>query len=162
VANDDRYCTNCRAVIPRGSDVCPSCGVYAGDVFDGKLPRQQRRRGGVWLFSLLVIAAAAGAIWFTTFREPARLPRLDTGPVRVVGDRPGGARRAPGAKSNEAEAIQMLRRALTTEKAIKTDCLVITSQGFGGGAYRMTAFDRCQNTRLGRWQVDGQTAKVSR
>ncbi len=111
---------------------------------------------------MLVIVLAVAAIWFTTSRP--QLPRVETAPVRVVGDRPGGARRAPGAKINEAEAMQILRRALTTraDNPIKTDCLAIMSQGHDGSAYKLTAFDRCQSTKLGHWRVDAQTRSISR
>ena len=54
VADPERY-----AAIPEGASVCPACGVYAGDIFDGKLPKQRRSRAWWWL-ALIVVAATAG------------------------------------------------------------------------------------------------------
>ena len=73
---DERYCTECRAAIPEGASVCPACGVYAGDVFDGKLPRKRRSRAWWWL-ALIVVAAAAAwmlAPWPRETKPPRKLP----------------------------------------------------------------------------------------
>ena len=157
----DRYCTNCRAEIPPKADSCPVCGVYAGDVFDGTWPRK-KSRVGLWLTLLvLALAAAAAAVWFerktaATARDvPPELP-----PVRVVSDRPGGSRRAKGARVTEAEAVRLLRRRILSTTRISNDCLVLIGDR-GRSDYAFTAHDRCSEVRLGRWRVDPKSGEAS-
>src|SRR5215212_2009815 len=116
--NDERFCTNCRAPLADATD-CPACGVYAGDLFDGKIAKQGPRR--IWPYLLVLLLIAGGAAAWIWFRTETPIPyirsapvRLDTGPTRVVRDRPGGARKGAGAAINEAEAIRVLRRSLAT------------------------------------------------
>ena len=158
---EERFCSNCRAEVPPKAGTCPACGVFAGEVFDGTLPRK-RSRGILWFVAVLVLGAAAFAAWkfLPALRgdsTPSRPPE-----VRVVGDRPGGARRGSGAKLSEAEAIRLLRRHIVTANEIGADCVVTMSGGFDKGAYVLTAVDRCGHTRLGRYRVDGKTGAVTR
>jgi hypothetical protein len=81
--------------------------------------------------------------------------------VRVVHDRPGGARRASGAKINEAEAMRLLRRHLATTVSIPIACLAVMSHGPSKGDYFFTALNRCDSIRLGRWRVDGKSGAVA-
>ncbi len=161
---DERYCTNCRALLPPRADTCPACGVYAGDVFDGRVPKAQRVAGGGWrvgLLMLVLIAAGAGAWWWYTHR--AILPRTDTGSIRVVGDRPGGARRPAGAAISEPEAILTLRHYLAVQpEPVRGACLAVISHGYSNGYYSFDAVNSCARTRLGRWRVDAKTRVVSR
>jgi len=151
---EERYCTNCRAELPAGADTCAACGVYAGDVFDGKLPRQASRRagGGMWILIVLLIAggAAAGGWWWWT--RYGQFPKPDTGPIRVVGDRPGG-------NVGEAKAIVTLRHHLVGQT--KSECLALISRGYSNGYYSFDAVDSCQRTKLGRWRVDARSGSVS-
>ncbi|HEX2059924.1 MAG TPA: hypothetical protein VHK90_04225 [Thermoanaerobaculia bacterium] len=157
----ERYCSNCRAELPPKADACPACGVYAGDIFDGKMPREKKPSSwGFWAGMLLLACVGAGyAVWMN--RRPEQVPaRKETPPeVRVVRDRPGGARRAAGAKVTEAEAIRLLRRHLVTTRNVKNECLAILSAG--GGAYVFNVYDRCGEVRLGKWKVDTKTGAVS-
>ena len=155
-----RYCTNCRAEIPGRDEACPACGVFAGEVFDGRLPRRGRR--GRWVALFLAIAVAAVAIGWLLLQRRARPSEItEPPPVAVVSDRPGGTRRAPGAVMNEAEAIRILRRHFISS-GIANECIVIASQGIEGTDYRLTAINRCDETRLGQWVVDGKTERVRR
>ena len=157
--HEERYCSNCRTLIPRGVDNCPACGVYAGDVFDGKMPKQRRKsNGALWIVLLLVIASAGYWYWM----QRPRIPRADTGPVRVVGDRPGGARRAPGAVISEPEAVMTLRHYFAAqEHPIKSECIAVISKGFSGGHYTFDVVNGCDRSRLGRWRIDAKTRAVS-
>ncbi|HVS31532.1 MAG TPA: hypothetical protein VMS98_08750 [Thermoanaerobaculia bacterium] len=155
----ERHCTNCRAELPRGADACPQCGVFAGDVFDGRRPKPPRKPIAALPLILLVLAGAGGWWWYTQHQRRAQIPPMDSGSPGVVSQRPGGTRRATGAEINEAEAIRILRRSLSGR--VSAECLVVSSQGSEGGDYRLTAFDRCQNTRLGRFTVDGKSGKVT-
>ena len=152
---EDRYCTNCRAAIPAGTSVCPACGVFAGDVFDGKMPKQ-RAGGGGWgvgasMILVLLLAAAGGGWWWYT--RYGQFPTPDTGPVRVVGDRPGG-------NVGEAKATVTLRHYLAGQ--VKAECLAVISRGYTNGYYSFDAVDSCQRTKLGRWRVDAKSGSVSR
>jgi len=152
--SEERYCTNCRALIPRGSGVCPECGTYAGDVFDGKLPKAKRSSNSTFWIILLAAAVAAGGYWF--FSRRVALPRPDTGPVRVVGDRPGG-------EKQRAEAAMSLRHYFAGQpQPIKSQCLAIINRGYSNGYYNFDAVNSCDRTRLGRWKVDARTKAVSR
>jgi hypothetical protein len=167
---DGRYCSNCRAELTENVDACPECGVYAGDLFDERSLRPRTRRG----FAIALVVAvlvAAGTAFLLTMPEPPKLPWEKKEPtvvkrtppeVRVVGDRPGSAaRRAAGAKINEAEAIRLVRRHLVSTTNIANPCLVVMSNGPRSGDYYFTAFNRCDSTRMGRFRVDGKTSAVS-
>ena len=165
--SETRYCSNCRAVLPPRATACPSCGVFAGDVFDGRKPRPPRRGPSGLLFFLLVSAILGGAAWWF-YQEQARQAAARVAPppplpsVRVVTDRPGGARRATGAIISEAEAIRVLRRHLVATLKISNDCLGVMSALPRDGAYILTAVNGCDHTRLGRWRVDGKTSAITR
>jgi hypothetical protein len=165
--SETRYCSNCRAELPPRATECPACGVFAGDVFDGRKPRPPRRPSGLLFFLLVVVILGGAAWWFVQERQKQEAARLDTPPpplpsVRVVGDRPGGARRATGAAISEAEAIRVLRRHLVATLKISNDCLGVLSALPRDGAYILTAINGCDHTRLGRWRVDGRTSAVTR
>jgi len=168
MADADRYCANCRAVIPPRADVCPRCGVYAGDVFSGKMPKGGGRRAagggrgagsGRWLVVLVLLVAGGAAVWW--YVNQPTLPRPDTGPIRVVGDRPGGARRPAGAAISEPEAILTLRHHFATQE-VKSECVAVMSKGFSDGYYSFDVIDSCKRSRLGRWRVEAKTRAVSR
>ena len=146
--------------------MCPECGVYAGDYVEGQAIPPSKPHIGRWLSILLVVVLIAGAsVWLTKpdllplpipGKEP---PRVSPAPVRVVGDRPGGARKPQGAKISEPEAILRLRRHFT---AIDPKCVAILGKGYRDGAYLLTAVNSCDGTRLGQWRVDGRTGAVTR
>lgn len=158
---DERYCTNCRAELPAKADACPACGVFAGDVFDGRLPRQGRRRFLVPLMIGLLLGAGAFAFW--KFLPPRQEPATRELPsTRVVGDRPGGARRAAGAKINQAEAMRIARRHIVETAGVGADCVAMIGGGFEAGQWIVNAQDRCGEVRLGRYRVDGVSGRVTR
>ena len=155
----DRYCTNCRAELPDGADVCAQCGVFAGEVYDERRAQTKKVRWGPIL--LLLLAALAAAAWFYWHYRPRPQPLpLDKGPARVVTQRPGGSRKAAGATINEAEAIRTLRRELSTR--VKPECLVVTSEGPRAGGYDLAAYDRCERVRLGKFRIAGDGTLLSR
>ena len=160
----ERFCSNCRAALPPKATECAACGVYAGDLYDERVHRPKTR---VALFgALLVIATLAGgaAVWWNARGAlPAREKKVaDAPPVRVVGDRPGGARTRPGATLNEAEAIKRVRRHLVVTAGVKSECVALMGGAFRQGAYVVTAYDSCTSTRLGKWRVDGKSGDVAR
>jgi hypothetical protein len=163
---EERYCSTCRAVLPAGAAWCEKCGTDAGKVFDGKMPRR-KSSSRVWIAVLLALVAAGVGVFL--YRDDVRIPNMlrsspkfDTGPVRVVGQRPGGTHRAPGAKLNQPEAIRTLREYLVAHNDVKSECLAVAARGFQGGAYTLDAVDSCHTTKLGRWRVDGRTGEVGR
>lgn len=158
---ESRYCTNCRAELPRGADSCPACGVFAGDVFDGTWP-PRRTRTGLWLTLLAVALLLAGAAaWLArngVREETTPAPELPS--TKVVAGRPGGSRLAAGAKVTEAQAVRLLRRRLVESKKIRNDCIALLGVR-GGAAYTFIAHDRCAGVRLGRWRVDPRSGEAS-
>ena len=127
------------------------------DIYDDR-PLGPRARRSTWPWVLLVLAiAAAGAAYWYAHHQPARSARQALPPVHVVRDRPGGARSIAGAKINEAEAVLLLRRHFD----LADQCLAVIFNGEHGRVYRFTAFNSCDRTRLGQWQVDGWTKAVA-
>lgn len=158
----ERFCSNCRAELPPKADACPECGVFAGDVFDERSLRPRTRKS-FFVALIVVIAAVAAVSAYLSIPKPEPPPAPKSAPpsTRVVGDRPGGARRATGAKVTEAEATRLLRSHLASTTTITNTCLVVMSHGASKGAYFFTAYNRCDNVRLGRWSVDGKTGEVA-
>jgi hypothetical protein len=162
--NEPRYCSNCRAELSMDANTCTACGVFAGDVFDGRKPRRSRKPRGL-LFGLLVVAVLGGAgYWFSVNEDRAktraeREPSLPS--VRVVKDRPGGSRRATGATITEAEATRLLRRHLVATRKIRNECLAVLSRGPAAGGYTFSVANGCEGVRLGTWRVDGKTKEVA-
>lgn len=168
---DARYCSNCRAELARDVDACPACGVYAGDLFDERSLKPRTRRG-FWLALIGVIVLTGGmTAWLSQQETLPQMPwqkKATPAPVkrtppelRVVGDRPGTARRAAGAKINEAEATRVLRRHLVSTTNIANPCLVVMSNGPRKGDYFFTAFNRCDSIRMGKFRVDGKSGTVT-
>jgi hypothetical protein len=143
--SEGRYCSNCRAELPEGAVVCPVCGVYAGDVFDGKLPKQ-KRSFGIWVVIAGVLALIAAAALFVDQPRSAHKPL-----------------RAPVAKSlaGRAGAMQAVRQRLVSDQ-VPNECLAMMSKGMRDGAYIVDATDRCRHRTLGEWKVDAKTHAVTR
>jgi len=163
-AIDDRFCSNCREPLSDDATECSACGVYAGDLYDERVHRPKTRfRLFAILLAIALIGGGAAVWWNARHALPERGTSATEVPrVRVVGDRPGGARRGPGAVVNEAEAIRLVRRHLVETTGVRGDCVALLGQGFRGGVYIVNAHDRCTSTRLGRWRVDGKTGEVAR
>lgn len=166
---EERYCSNCRASIPEGSEVCQSCGVYAGDIFDGRFPADRERSRKRWKHAVIMVAAiVAGTalVWFglpLLSRQAKQEPRRASASVRVVRGRPG-EKPVPAGEVGEAEAIRRLRRALTTapHDPISDDCLVVMSKGRSGNAWILSAYNHCEQMKLGAWQVSVKNGTVTR
>lgn len=164
MTSEDRFCSNCRAPLAEDVTECPECGVYAGDLYDERVHRPKTRyRFFAVLLGIALLAGGAAVWWNARHALPERdTPGTDVPRVRVVGDRPGGAKRGKGAVVNEAEAIRLVRRHLVETTGIRSDCVALLGQGFRDGAYLVNAHDRCASTRLGRWRVNGKTGEVAR
>jgi len=132
---EERYCTECRAAIPKGESVCPACGVYAGDVFDGKLPKQRRR----WPWAVAIVAAIIALAWFIPVED--RRPRLSIVPKKSV--------------TSEHDAMIALRQFLTTSER-PSQCVALIAKAHSGNAYVISAVDRCKHTQLGQFAVDSK------
>jgi hypothetical protein len=139
---EERYCSNCRALLPDGASVCPACGVFAGDVFDGKMPRPKRAGGG-WLIVLIVLALAGGAFWYAMKTPPPvkHVPFVATVP------------------KNERDAIGAVRRYLTSTGA-RNECLALIGKGSRDGSYVVGAVDHCAHKSLGQFLVTAKSGKV--
>lgn len=113
------------------------------------------------LLVVLLVVAIAAAAWIYRSKIPGlhTEPKFDGGPVRVVRQRPGTTRRAPGAKLSEPEAVMTLRQHLAP-RVEKSECLAIAGRGFRAGAYEFDAVDSCARTKLGHFRVDANSAEV--
>jgi hypothetical protein len=143
-------CSNCDTPIPHGATSCPNCGVYAFD--EPPQPPAPPRR--VWwpLVAVVAIALIGVGFWAMQRREKPQTAPAKPLPVHVVRDRPGG-------NIAEAEAIRALRSHLAA-RGVPPDCIAILSNGLHGGAYQLTALDRCKQIKLGPWRVDAKTQEV--
>ena len=144
-------CTNCGAAVPRGSSVCPECGVFAGD-HPPHPPARRVARGGwrVGVALILLAVAGAGGWWWYSWRRA--MPHFDTVPAHVM---------VKG--SGEGKAVVALRYHLVTElKLVKSECLAVISKGYSNHYYSFDAVDSCRRTRLGRWKVDAITFRPAR
>gem|GEM_PF-2363805 len=149
--SDERFCSNCRAELPKGTAVCPACGVYAGDVFDGRLPRPKRPYGTFIIAILGVIAIFALASLFVHW--PSYVPSKPLQSHTI----------APRAKSlpGEAGAMLAIRQRLVSDQ-VPNECLALMSKGVHDGAYVIRAVDRCRHQQLGDWKVDAKSHEISR
>ena len=136
---DERYCTECRAEIPKGESVCPACGVFAGDVFDGKLPKKPRSWTWLWLMVLLIVGVVAGWIYLTK-------------PEPIIRHPAGQARRLP----STGNPMILLRRFLTTSERDEK-CVALIAKG---GV--ITAFDSCKHVKIGDFVVDAKSGKITK
>jgi hypothetical protein len=135
--------------------------VYAGDLFDGKIKREKRPVSATLLALLFLAVIGAGyAVWMNRFHKEPEAPKPDAPPVRVVKDRPGRATRGLYANVTEAEAIRILVAHLVETRGLKKECVVVMSNGYRDDTYRLTAFNHCEQTRLGKWQVKGRNGEV--
>jgi hypothetical protein len=165
MAGEPRFCSNCRTELSPKAEECPSCGVFAGELYDVRMHRPKTRYGLFATLLVLALAGGAAAIWWNAggkvppWKSGESSPRPPS--VRVVGDRPGGAKRARGAVVNEAEAIRLVRSHLEATRGNKNECVVLLGNGFSDGGYVVTARDHCTATRLGKFRVDGKTGEVS-
>lgn len=160
---ESRFCSNCRAELPAKADTCPACGVFAGELYDERMHRPKPRLALFGTLFVIALVAGGAAVWWNAQRalpDRTSIPQ-ETPRTRVVGDRPGGASKARGAKVNQAEAVRLLRRHLVTTRGVKNDCVIALSQGVSNGAYVFKASDHCTATRLGTWRVDIKTGAVS-
>lgn len=149
---EERFCSNCRAELPRDADSCPACGVYAGDVFDGKLPRKPSRYAFFLTLLALAVAAAGAAVWLN-------MPRPAPAPVKHVAPQPA---KVVHGRVNEAEAIRALRRYLVATFGIPDNCVALISRGVDRDAYVVTAVNGCNHMRLGTWRVDAKNGAVTK
>lgn len=159
---ESRYCSNCRAELPPKADACPACGVFAGELYDERMHRPRPRLALFGTLFAIAVLAGGAAVWWNAQRAlPDRPAKPQDAPrTRVVGDRPGGAKKARGAAVNQAEAVRILRRHLVDTRGLKNECIVALGEGVAGGAYVFSVRDHCSGTRLGKFRVDVKTGDV--
>jgi len=136
---EERYCTECRASIPKGESVCPACGVYAGDLFDER--SLKRNRAGCWwaiALSFVVMIAFWVIMMWPRYKPTARPAQATLHAVR-----------------SERDAMIVLRQFLTTSER-PSQCVALIAKGKSGNAYLISAVDRCKHTQLGQFAVDSK------
>lgn len=154
----ERYCSNCRAELPLKATSCPACGVYAGDLFDGKLPG--RRRKIVRYVVLVVLLLGAAGAWYTLRNRDLSplIPQRAEPKTQKKREPPPPA----GPVVSDAAAVRAVRKYLVATTGVPNDCIALISNGRTGGAWLLTAVNRCDKLRLGKWRVDAKTGVVSR
>jgi hypothetical protein len=147
---EERYCTNCRAVLPAKADVCPACGVFAGDIFDGKMPKPKRSWESL-ITLLLVILIGAGAWWlFSTTNRKAAAPVRH----KVVAF-------VPHPPKSERDAMVAVRGYLTSA-GNPTECYALLGKGIRDGAYIIAAVNRCERKAVWQFAVSMKSGAVTK
>lgn len=142
---DERYCTECRALIPEKESVCPACGVFAGDIFDGKLPHKKRSHAW-WIIPLLLLG---GVIAFVVMKETDVITPRRTHLIE----------RKLHFPLSQADAMTALRRFLTTSERSER-CVALIAKPSEATTYIITAVDSCKHVKLGEFAVDKRTAHI--
>jgi hypothetical protein len=144
---EERYCTECRALIPEKETVCPACGVFAGDVFDGKLPRKKRSHAW-WVVPLLMLGALVA---FILMREPVHV--IPANRVHLV--------RRLRLPLSQTDAMTALRSFLTTSDRSER-CVALIAKRKTGDQYVIAAVDSCKHVKLGDFAVDAKNAHITK
>lgn len=145
---EERYCTECRALIPEKETVCPACGVFAGDIFDGKLPRKKRSHAW-WIIPLLLLG---GVIAFLVMKESDVIA-----PKRATSTQ----QRKLRFPLSQTDAMTALRRFLTTPERSER-CVALIAKHSEATTYIITAVDSCKHVKLGDFAVDKATANIKK
>jgi hypothetical protein len=145
---EERYCTNCRAVLAPRSNVCEACGVFAGDVFDGRMPKKKRSYS--WILTLIVLALAGYAFWWAV--------KTTSGPPASPAKRVAFVAKAP---RNERDGINAVRRYLLSTGA-RNECIALIGKGTRDGSYVIDAVDHCAHKSIGHFLVAEKSGKVTK
>ena len=147
--SDERYCSNCRGEIPKGAVVCPVCGVYAGDVFDGKKPKPARTHA-TWIAIPIVLALVLG-VWMMPkwWLRPSERP-----------ERNAIFRKLRTQVRNQIDVEILIRRRLVAD-GLPDSCLALVGKG-PHDAHKYLAIDICHDRPMGEWTADRDTGVVTR
>lgn len=147
--SDERYCSNCRGEIPEGAVVCPVCGVYAGDVFDGKKPKSSRMVA-TWVAIPIVLALVIGA-WMMPkwwLRQSGRQERNAI------------LRKLRAQVQNQIDVTSLIRKRLVAD-GLPDSCIALVGKG-RPDAHKYLAIDICHDRPMGEWTADRETGAVTR
>ena len=143
--SEERYCSNCRAEIPKGAVVCPVCGVYAGDVFDGKKPKSPRSYA-TWI-AIPVVLVLIALVW--AWPRPNRKTESKQRMQALVKD-----------LHHQMDVTQAIRKRLVAD-GLPESCLALVGKG-NRDARRYLAIDICHDRPMGEWTADPNTGHVTR
>jgi hypothetical protein len=146
--SEERYCSNCRAEVPKEAVVCPVCGVYAGDVFDGKKPKSPRAYAS-WIAIPLALALIA-LVWTWRRWQPAETERAH-----------GSIRRSLLKDVHRHEDATLLIRRRLVADGLPESCLALVGKG-SRDSRKYLAVDICHDRPMGEWKADTDTGAVTR
>jgi len=149
--SEERYCSNCRGEIPKGAVVCPVCGVYAGDVFDGKKSKSPRTYA-TWI-AIAVVLVLIALIWTWPKWSPNRRSR-DAEVRRAV------FRKLRKDIDAQFEVTRLIRRRLVAD-GLPDSCVALVGKG-SHDARKYLAIDICHDRPMGEWTADLDTGVVTR
>ncbi|HEX3107463.1 MAG TPA: hypothetical protein VHU41_00110 [Thermoanaerobaculia bacterium] len=147
--SDERYCSNCREELPKGAVVCQVCGVYAGDVFNGKNPKSPRAYASWIVIPLLVALVALIWAWYRT------LPRTESARRRAE-----ILRSVKKDGQHQMDVTQLIRRRLVAN-GLPESCLALVGKG-SHESRKYLAIDICHDRPMGEWTADPDTGVVTR
>lgn len=146
--SEERYCSNCRAELPDGAVGCPACGVYAGDVFDGKKPKSPRSYAS-WIVIPLALALVA-LVWTWQRWQP-----------RVTKSRRAAIMRSLKKDVRRQLDATLLIRHQLVANGLPESCLALVGKG-RRESRKYVAIDICHNRPMGEWTADPDTGAVKR
>lgn len=149
--SEERYCSNCRGEIPKGAVVCPVCGVYAGDVFDGKKPKSARMVA-TWIAIPIVIALVV-AIWTLPKWWPRALTERQQIQARLL-------RNVRSEVRKEIDVTTLIRHRLVAD-GLPGSCIALVGKG-RHNSRKYLAIDICHDRPMGEWTADPATGVVTR
>jgi hypothetical protein len=149
--SEERYCSNCRGEIPKGAVVCPVCGVYAGDLFDGKKPKSPRRYA-TWT-AIVVVLVVIALIW----TSPKWLPKRTSGRAEV---HRAILRRLRNEAQTQLDTTRLIRRRLVAD-GLPDSCIALVGKG-RHDSHKYLAIDICHDRPMGEWTADPDTGVVTR
>lgn len=125
--------------------------MFTGLVADERPPKTRWGSLAVLVVGLILVS---GAAWWVV-RERV-VPPAPPPPKAVVPAPPPA-----GPVRTDAEAAVVLRKYLVATKGIGKECVALLGHGRRNGQWILSASDRCQHLRLGRFRVDAKSGVVS-
>lgn len=125
--------------------------MFTGVVAAERPPKTRWGSLAALVAGLILVSAAAWWVVRERIEPPAPPP-----PKAVIAlPPPAGPVRTP------AEAAVVLRKYLVATKGIGQECVALLGHGRSNGQWVLSASDRCQHLRLGRFRIDAKSGVVS-
>lgn len=127
--------------------------MFTGRVEAERGPKTRWGTLAVLVIGLILVTAAAWWVVRDRYIPPE--------PPQAATPAPAPPPAPKGPVHSDAEAAAALRRYLVATKGIGNECVALLGHGRSGDHWTLSASDRCQHLRLGRFRVDARSGAVS-